>query len=110
MGFKKAGRSMGVERPVLAKSSGEEGEKLVYMDGGAGLFSADGCCAGVVSPVVFVIKWTSTRRFLARPSLVLFDSTGLSLPSPTKYILWAGIPCCEARYWITASARRWLRS
>jgi hypothetical protein len=37
---------------------------------------------GVVSPTVLVIKRTSTRRLSARPSLVLFDSTGLSLPSP----------------------------
>src|SRR5437763_3449745 len=62
---------------LLAKSSGEEG-KLVYIDGGAGLAL---CCC--VPPAVFVINRTFTRRFAARPSRVLFSSTGLSLPNPT---------------------------
>src|SRR5439155_12967596 len=78
---KKSGRLSGERQPVLAKSSGEEG-KLVYIDGGFAVFAADGCCAGV-SPWVFVIRRTSTRRFLARPCAVLLLSTGLSLPNPT---------------------------
>src|SRR2546422_7191639 len=71
------------------------GGKL-YMDGGADGFA--GACAGLCSPVVLVIKRTSTRRFLARPSDVLFDSTGLSLPKPIREILWAGTLCSDARY------------
>jgi hypothetical protein len=75
---------MGGERPVLAKSSGEEG-KFDYMLGGVCVLALGAGCAGVaLSPVVLVIKRTSTRRFLARPSEVLFDSTGLSLPRPIK--------------------------
>ena len=65
---------------MLAKSSGEEG-KPVYSDGPDGWLVAD---VGVADAVVLVISRTSTRRFLARPSLVLFESTGLSLPSPIK--------------------------
>jgi hypothetical protein len=77
--FPKKSRPLrGMEQPVLAKSSGEEGE-LVYKDGPDGWFVAD---AGAVVPVVLVMSRTSTRRFLARPSLVLLESTGLSLPSP----------------------------
>ena len=74
----------GGEWPVLAKSSGEEG-KLVYMLGGA-VAVGDVCCAGAAlsPPVVFVIKRTSTRRFFARPSEVLLESTGLSLPKPIR--------------------------
>src|SRR5579863_1791832 len=68
----------GKERPVLAKSSGEEG-KLVYKDGPVGCPVAE--VAGAL-PEVLVINRTSTRRFLARPSRVLFESTGLSLPRP----------------------------
>src|SRR5207248_10193894 len=64
---------------LLAKSSGEEGNS--YIEGGAGLPLALGCCGA--APVVFVIRRTLTRRFAARPSRVLFSSTGLSLPSPT---------------------------
>src|SRR6476661_1738744 len=94
---KKIGRSMGVERPVLAKSSGEEG-KPVYIDGGAVGLAAVGACAGAVASPVLVINRTSTRRFLARPAWVLLLSTGLSLPNPIKYTLWAGMLCCDARY------------
>ena len=51
---------------------------------GAGVVFA-GASVGVVAPAaVLVIKRTSTRRFLARPSAVLFDSTGLYLPNPIK--------------------------
>src|ERR1700690_1833200 len=75
----------GMEQPVLAKSSGEEG-KLVYRDGPDGAFVA---AAGVADAVVLVIRRTSTRRFLARPSLVLFDSTGLSFARPVKANFWA---------------------
>ena len=58
------------------------------MDDGGLLFAVGagvvfGACAGAL-PVVFVIKCTSTRRFFFRPSEVLFDSTGLSLPRPTR--------------------------
>src|SRR5436305_3607449 len=58
-------------------------EKL-YIDGGGGAGAAAGCCAGVELSAVLVISRTSTRRFLARPSRVLFESTGLSLPSPIR--------------------------
>src|SRR5580693_9505526 len=60
------------------------GETVVYKDGGAGFVLAAGCCAGVEPSTVLVIRRTSTRRFFARPSLVLLSSTGLSLPSPTR--------------------------
>jgi hypothetical protein len=78
--LKKSRPLRGMERPVLAKSSGEEDE-LVYNDGPDDWVAAD--AAGAVA-VVLVMSRTSTRRFLARPSLVLFESTGLSLPSPIK--------------------------
>jgi hypothetical protein len=58
---------------------------FVYRDGGAGFVVAAGaCCPGVAPSTELVIRRISTRRFLARPSLVLLSSTGLSLPSPTK--------------------------
>jgi hypothetical protein len=64
----------------LAKSSGEEGKVGFYIDDGLPVV---GVAAGlVVSPTVFVIKRTSTRRLSARPVEVLFVSTGLSLPRP----------------------------
>src|SRR5580704_9304279 len=59
-------------------------ENSRYKDGGAGFVLAAGCCAGVEPSTVLVIRRTSTRRFFARPSLVLLSSTGLSLPSPTR--------------------------
>ena len=72
----------GGEWPVLAKSSGEEG-KLGYMLGGFCVLAVGVAgWAGAPSAVVFVIRRTSTRRFLARPSAVLFVSAGLSLPRP----------------------------
>src|SRR5205814_10207442 len=74
------------------------GGKTVYIDGGAVGLAALGCCAGAVASPVLVIKRTSTRRFLARPSRVLLLSTGLSFPSPTRYTLWAGMLCFEASY------------
>src|SRR5271166_4842696 len=74
-------------RPGLAKSSGEEG-KTLYNDGFAlavGVAVVLGACAGVaVSAPEFVISRISTRLFLARPSRVLLDSTGLSFPSPIR--------------------------
>src|SRR5947209_6777049 len=42
---------------------------------------------GVSCPCVLVIRRTSTRRFLARPSAVAFGATYLSLPIPIRYIL-----------------------
>jgi hypothetical protein len=82
---KKAGRSGGgFERPGWRSSPGEE--KLLSADyNDEGLFCpvVAGVVAGwVVSPTVFVISRTSTRRLSARPALVLLVSTGLSLPSP----------------------------
>src|SRR5438876_6725589 len=75
------------------------GGKTVYIDGGAvGLAAVGCCCAGAVVSPVLVINRTSTRRFLARPSRVLLLSTGLSLPSPIRYTLWAGTLSCEAKY------------
>ena len=54
-----------------------------YSDGGFAL--AVGVSLGVcVELPVLVIRRISTRRFLARPSAVLFDSMGLSLPSPIR--------------------------
>src|SRR6266550_4061757 len=68
------------------------GGKTVYIDSGAvGLAAVGSCCVGAVESPVLVINRTSTRRFLARPSRVLLLSTGLSLPSPIKYTLWAGM-------------------
>jgi len=80
------------ERP-LAKSSGEEGKTLPddcspeltadYIEGG-------GVAPAVEPPVapwpsiVFVISLMLTRRLAARPSRVLFSSTGLSFPRPIK--------------------------
>ena len=56
-----------------------------YIDGGVvEPVVAPGCAGVALSPCVFVISLTSTRRFFARPSEVLFESTGLSLPSPTR--------------------------
>jgi hypothetical protein len=102
---KKAGRSGGGSSGLLAKSSGEEGKLEArrlsraeilseakdllrspfarpYMDDGLP-WPAPGAEAGcALSPTVFVIRRTSTRRLSARPVDVLFDSTGLSLPSP----------------------------
>jgi hypothetical protein len=72
-------------RPDLAKSSGEE--EKTYKDGGFALAVGVwllGACAGVVPVPVLVIRWISTRRFLARPPGVLLVSTGLSLPSPIR--------------------------
>ncbi len=70
----------------LAKSSGEEGKLFVepyYIDDGLFWPVVVGAPAGcVLSPTVLVIRRTSTRRLSARPEEVLFDSTGLSLPSP----------------------------
>jgi hypothetical protein len=60
-------------------------ENSFYMLGGVVL--AVGVCPGAgvaLSPVVFVIRRTSTRRFFARPSEVLLESTGLSLPNPIR--------------------------
>jgi hypothetical protein len=76
-------------RPDLAKSSGEEEKTYPYKDGGfafaVGVGLLLGVCAGVVVPSpVLVIRRISTRRFLARPPVVLFVSTGLSLPSPIR--------------------------
>src|SRR5438876_2170563 len=75
-GAKKKGRPTFMERPVGEVLRG--GGKILYIEGGAGF--ALGCCG--VAPVVFVIRRTFTRRLAARPSRVLFSSTGLSLPSP----------------------------
>ena len=72
----KKGRPTFVERPVGEVLRG--GGKILYIEGGAGF--ALGCCGA--APVVFVIRRTFTRRLAARPSRVLFSSTGLSLPSP----------------------------
>ena len=84
---KKSGRPH-VGRPGLAKSSGEEGKLKPYSDGGFaladGLEVAGACWVGVVPAPVLVIRRISTRRFLARPSAVLFVSTGLSLPRPIR--------------------------
>jgi hypothetical protein len=92
------GRRPGVEeseskkpgRPYLNGLAGEVlrgGGENFYRDEGLGLATGGvvlGVWAGVVvAPApVLVMRRMSTRRFLARPSLVLFDSTGLSLPSP----------------------------
>src|SRR5579864_43857 len=77
---KKTGRPTCVERPGWRSPPGRR--ETVYMDGGVVLavgLGVVGVCAGApCSPVVLVIKCTSTRRFLARPSRVLFESTGLS--------------------------------
>src|SRR5437879_5304334 len=39
---------------------------------------------GVSAPRTFVIRRTSTRRFLARPSAVLLSAAYLSLPIPIR--------------------------
>ena len=55
--------------------------KKFYMLGG---FGAEEAGAVGAEPVVLVISLTSTRRFAARPALVLLVSTGLSFPSPMR--------------------------
>ena len=71
----------------FSKTSGEEGEVKSYRDGGVELavpLCVLGVWAGVFPAPVLVISRMSTRRFFARPSAVLFDSTGLSLPRPIR--------------------------
>jgi hypothetical protein len=69
------------EQPVSEVLRGMEEKLCDYMEEGLLCPVAVGV-AGVVSPTVLVIRRTSTRRLSARPSRVLFDSTGLSLPRP----------------------------
>src|SRR5438270_6208089 len=77
---KKAGRSGGgFERPGWRSPPGRR-VNLFYIDDG--LLPVVGVDAGVLSPTVFVIRRTSTRRLSARPVEVLLVSTGLSLPRP----------------------------
>ena len=80
---KNTGRSGGgFERPVWRSPRGEDAQNY-YIDEGLFCPVVAGAAVGcVVSPTVFVIRRTSTRRLSARPSRVLFDSTGLSLPRP----------------------------
>src|SRR5580692_1663036 len=75
---KKAGRSGGgFERPGWRSPPGRRVKSIFYMDDGVAV-----AAAGVLLSTVLVIRRTSTRRLSARPLEVLFDSTGLSLPSP----------------------------
>src|SRR5215469_8288966 len=97
-------------RPLLGGEAACVGEVL---RGGGETLYIDGPAPDPelgVDSVLLVINRTSTRRFLASPADVLFDSAGLSLPSPIREILWAGILCADARYGITAFPLRWLRA
>ena len=59
-----------------------EGKSFTYIDDGLFCPVVAGVVGWVVSPTVLVMRRTSTRRLSARPSLVLFVSSGLSLPNP----------------------------
>src|SRR5258706_7641552 len=78
-----AAQGGGFERPVWRSPPVRRGKSISdYSDDGLFCPVVVGVVEGVVSPTVFVIKRTSTRRLSARPSLVLLVSTGLSLPNP----------------------------
>ena len=59
------------------QGKGESASRYCWAVAGAAL----GVCA-CWAPTTFVIRRTSTRRFSARPSAVLFLAAGLSLPRP----------------------------
>src|SRR5947209_2851053 len=79
------------------------GRRDIYRLGLGAVVSAEDCW--LPCPATFVIRRTSTRRFLARPEAEPLEATVLSLPSPITKILWAGTLFSE-RYCTTASARR----
>jgi hypothetical protein len=71
------------ERPVgKVLRGGGESQFMCYIEDGLFCPLVAGVAGWFVSPTVFVINRTSTRRLSARPCLVLFVSTGLSLPNP----------------------------